>query len=184
LAGLQARYAASLARVERERSYLEEAERNLADLKQAQDLVQKVAEAVQVSCHAQVASVVSRCLEAVFGEEEAYRLRIHFARKRGKTEARLALGRGKRELLDPTDMAGGGVVDLLSFALRVSALVLRRPRQRLFVAMDEPFKHLSAGYRPRARELLEVLAREMGVQLLLVTHSRKLACGKVVELGG
>ena len=54
---------------------------------EAQALVQTVAEAVQRKAHEQVASVVSRCLEAVFGTS-AYEFKIDFQKARGKTEAR------------------------------------------------------------------------------------------------
>lgn len=159
---------------------LEEAKQHVANVLEAQRLVQGVAEAVQHQAHQRIASVVSRCLEAVFGEE-AYAFKIHFEQKRGKTEARLAFVRGDIEVA-PCDGAGGGVVDVAAFALRLACLILSRPQRRRLLVLDEPFRFLSREYRPRVRDLLLTLSREMGAQIIMVTHAEDLVTGKVVEL--
>lgn len=164
-----------------EKRALAEAAAAYADTEAARALVQDLAEAVQSKAHARIASVVSRCLEAVFGEDEAYRFKIDFAKARGKTEARLAFVRGGHEL-EPADAAGGGVLDLAAFSLRLACLAMARPKRRPFLALDEPFKMLSAEYVPAVRSLLETLAKEMGLSILLVTHNPGLQVGKVIEL--
>ena len=148
--------------------------------RQAQKILQAAAEAVQQQAHRRLASVVTRCLKAVFGEE-AYEFRIRFEQKRGKTEARLLFARDGLEC-DPVDAAGGGVVDVASFALRLACLLLTVPAKRKLLVLDEPLKHLSRQYRPAARQLIEVMAKEMGVQFIVVTHDPALVTGKVVEL--
>lgn len=178
---LLAEHGHAVSQAERERQAIQEAEDDLADLTDARGLVQQVAASVQASAHRQIASVVSRCLEAVFGED-AYRFRIDFDRKRGKTEARLLFERDGL-VVSPTEAAGGGAVDVAAFALRLACLVLRRPRRRRLLVLDEPWKMLSREYRPAVRDLVQTLAREFGVQFVLVTHAPELAIGKVVELG-
>lgn len=163
-----------------ERAALKQAKRDRADTTRAQALIQAVAQRVQQSAHQQIASIVSRCLSAVFGEG-AYKFKIHFDRKRGKTEARMVLVRGGAEF-HPMDAAGGGVIDVASFALRVAALILTQPARRRLLVLDEPFKHVSAEYRPRVREMIETLADELSIQFLIVTHSSEFEIGKVVRL--
>ncbi len=165
-----------------EKKYLREAEERLTNTLEARRVLQAAAEGVQRSAHAQIASVVTRCLEAVLGPD-TYEFRVVFERKRGRTEARLVFVRNGEEV-DPIGAAGGGAVDLASFALRVACLILSRPKRRRLLILDEPLKHLSADYRPAARELLLVLAKEMGLQIILVTHSPELVCGQVVEVSG
>ena len=80
------------------------------------------------------------------------------------------------------DAAGGGVVDLTSFAQRLAALMLSQPASRKLLILDEPFRFLSAVYRPTACQLIESLAEEMGVQMVIVTHSEELMTGKVISL--
>ena len=168
------------AQAESERKGIAESEVRIGHVLKAQDILQIVAEKIQTEAHQQIASVVTRCLEAVF-EDEGYEFRIVFERKRGKTEARLVfLKEGHEE--SPRDASCGGIVDVASFALRLACLMLAKPAKRRFLAMDEPFKHLSSEYRPRMRELLDTLCREIGMQMLICTHADELKTGKVVEL--
>jgi DNA repair exonuclease SbcCD ATPase subunit len=151
------------------------------DLEEAQRLLQGVAQDVQQRSHEAVATLVTRCLKTVFGEEYGYEFRINFEQRRGRTEADLCFVREGKEI-DPTSASGGGVVDLASFALRLACLLLSRPPKRRLLVADECFKHLSRNHTETVRELIETLAAELSLQVILVTHDPSLACGKVVEL--
>lgn len=182
MAGLQAEYRLAEAVAADERGRLAAARQRLEDARAAGQILQEAAEAAQQVAHAQIASVVSRCLKAVFGAG-AYEFRVRFEPRRGKTDAVLEFVRGGAGL-DPLDAAGGGVVDVAAFALRLACLVLAAPRRRRLLVLDEPFRHLSARYRPRVVELLKELSAEMGVQILMVTHADDLVAGRVVEVRG
>lgn len=163
-----------------DRAAVQTTRQTLADVTEARTVVQAVAKSVQQAVHDRVAGVVTRCLMAVFGEA-GYEFRIVFETKRGKTDARFVFVRDGKEF-DPRDGVGGGVLDLAAFALRLTAIVVKRPRRRRLLVCDEPFKHLSVKYRPAARELLEALADEMDFQVIQITHSEELACGKIIRL--
>lgn len=167
--------------VRNEARYLKDAGTQLDAVEKSQAVVQEIAQQIQQVAHAQVASVVSRCLRAVFGDE-AYEFRILFEQKRGRTEATLVLRRGDVVLDDPLHEAGGGVIDVASFALRLACLLLARPHRRRLLVLDEPFKHLDKENQQRAGLLLQSLAEELGVQFVIVTHSDYLKVGKVIEL--
>lgn len=176
-----AEHRAATAAVKTEQDTLTAAENALDAHHGARTIIQSVASAIQQEAHSRVAGVVSRCLSTVFGPD-AYEFRIEFEEKRGRTEARLVFVRDGMEL-SPMTAAGGGAVDVASFALRLAALMLSRPSVRKCLVLDEPFKHLSREYRPRMAELLLELAAELGMQFVVVTHDPDLACGKVVKLG-
>jgi len=148
---------------------------------EARRVLQAVAQSIQQMIHARIATVVSRCLSAVF--DEPYEFRIKFVQKRGKTEAELVFVRNGMEI-DPLTASGGGVVDVASFALRLASLMLTRPAPRKLIVADEPFRFLSAEYRGRIREMLLELSEQMGIQFVIVTHVRELECGKVIRIGG
>jgi DNA repair exonuclease SbcCD ATPase subunit len=159
------------------------AEQDLSDSQEAQKLLQEVAEAVQRVAHDRIASVVSRCLEAVFGSD-SYGFKVDFRRARGKTEARLLFTRNGEEL-DPVNASGGGVVDVASFALRCACLVMSRPQRRRLLVLDEPFHNVNGDtYRRRVAELLPEIAKEMGIQIVMATGYEWLEIGKVVRVGG
>lgn len=159
---------------------VDEAQVKVETAEEGQRVVQEVALAVQEKVHARVASIVSRCLAAVF--DDPYEFRLDFTKKRGKTEARLVFTRNGLEL-DPMDAAGGGVLDVAALGLRLAALVLTRPQPRRLLVLDEACRMLSKEYVERFGTLLETLAVDFGVQILLVTHNRGLQrIGKVVEI--
>ena len=147
---------------------------------QARELAQETARVCQANATGQVAAVVSRALVAVF-PEEPYEFKVEFVGARGKTEARLVFVRDGVEC-SPMEAAGGGAVAVAAFALRLAALMLARPAKRRLLVLDEPLAHLSAEHVPAARVLLERLAGELGVQIILITHVPGLRCGKLVDL--
>jgi DNA repair exonuclease SbcCD ATPase subunit len=151
----------------------------LDDTKKAQVLVQAVVAELQNVVHLKVAALVTDCLRAVFDRE--YTFRIEFDSKRGKTEARMVLGRDGLDV-DPMTESGGGVVDVIAFALRLAAVLFRRPAVRPVLFLDEPFRFVSVDYLPRVADLLTRLANDLGVQILMVTHIEELRCGKEVDV--
>ena len=48
----------------------------------------------------------------------------------------------KGEEAHPFDCCGGGVWDVISFALRCACLVLEQPANTRFLVLDEPFKFI------------------------------------------
>ena len=147
---------------------------------EACDVTQRIAAEVQQQAHAAIASIVSRCLSAVF--HDPYEFRIEFERKRGRTEAKLSFHRDGIEV-DPLDGSGGGVVDVAAFALRLACVLLHRPQLRPVIIADEPFRNVDADNIVRVRELLHRLAADLGVQLILVTHVAGLMDDDTIWLG-
>jgi DNA repair exonuclease SbcCD ATPase subunit len=171
-----AHLAASLAD---EKTELENATTHHKRAIKAQDILQQLAQAVQQRAHQKIAEVVTSCLEAVF--DDPYSFHIEFERKRGKTEARLKFKRGGMTV-DPLNSTGGGVVDVAAFALRIACLMLHRPRLSKVVVLDEPFKFVSSQYRDRVRTMLERLAKDLDMQIIMVSHIDELETGQVIEL--
>ena len=181
VAALRHRHAAADARAVTERDAAAETAARRDATQQAQAALQHIAAAVQQQAQGRIASIVSRCLRAVFGPD-AYEFKIEFERKRGKTEARLLFVRDGLEV-DPLTASGGGAVDVAAFALRLAGLMLSRPPLRRLLVLDEPWRFLSSDRRPALRRLVEQLAAELDVQIILVTHSPDFVIGRCVEIG-
>jgi len=174
-----AKLRASTKALKKEKRERKKSRQGLAACTEAVQILQRIAQNVQQKAHTQIATVVSRCLESVF--DEPYEFCITFDRKRGRTEAVLTFVRNG-EGIDPLTAAGGGVVDVAAFALRLSCLSLSRPSPRQLVVLDEPFKFVSAEYRDRVRMMLDQLSKEMGVQFVMVTHIPELQIGTTIKL--
>lgn len=165
-------------RLSEEKDAVTKGKRDLKAATKGQEIIQHVAQQIQQKAHAKIASVVSDCLKAVF--DEPYRFKINFERKRGRTEARLTFERAGHEL-NPASGAGGGVIDVAAFALRLACLMLARPARRRLLVLDEPFKNVhSPIYRERVRLMLETLSEKMGVQIVMSTGIEEFQIGKVV----
>ena len=168
--------------VREEKFNLDQAQQLLTNTEEAQSITQQVSQTIQQQAHNRIAGVVSKCLEAVFTGEDLYGFKIHFDRKRGRTEARLVLTKNGHEIDDPLDFDSGGVCEVAAFALRLSCLVLSKPRLRKVILFDEPFKSISVDYLDNVRILMGKLSEEFGVQFIVVTHIAQLETGKVIRL--
>lgn len=142
-------------------------------------VIQAGAEIVQQGLHEKIASVVTKCLHAVF--PDPYDLTIEFEQLANRTEARLRFLKNG-EVVNPSGGSGGGAIDVAALALRMVCLAMETDTRRLIV-LDEPFRFISEEYAPAVRRMLEALAKEMGVQVVMVTHNQDLRTGKIIEVG-
>lgn len=180
LDAFQREYEHAMRCVDEESAALKKTKRVLGDALRAREVAQEVAARVQESAHRQVASIVTKALAEVFGED-AYEFCIKFDQKRGKTEARLVFMRDGQEY-QPLISSSGGAVHVAGFALRLAKLVLERPVKRKLMLLDEPFRGVSRRYVARVARMLETLSEELDVQFILVTHDPRLRVGDVIEL--
>jgi DNA repair exonuclease SbcCD ATPase subunit len=166
---------------ETEKENLERAKASLAAAEQARDIIQEVAQQLQREVHHRIAGIVTLGLKTVF--DNPYTFKINFEKKRGRTEAEMLFERDGVEL-DPFSSAGGGVIDVAAFALRVACLSLSKPSLRPILILDEPFKNVSKskGYLDQIPALLEKLSEELGLRIIMVTHIEELKVGKVIDL--
>lgn len=151
----------------------------VADVQQAQILFQKAAAIIQKEVHQKISTLVTRCMTAIF--EEDFEFLINFEQKRGKTEAELVIKKHGNEE-DPL-FGSGGELDVASFALRLSALLLQQPPLRRILILDEPFRCVDTAKRPRLRKLLEALSSELDIQIIMITHDPSFQIGKVITIG-
>lgn len=158
-----------------------QAKQQVRAAEEAVSLIQQVAIGVQTTIHEKLAVIVSHCLESVFGTK--YRFQIRFRRKRNKTSAEIYLIDEKSgEELDTNNTVGGGIIDVAAFAMRLAVVIMAKPEPRKVLILDEPLKFVSVEYRENARMMMEAVAKEMGVQVIMITHDKELISGEVIEI--
>jgi len=181
---LLADHRAATSQVKSEQKILMQAEDDQTNSEEAQNVIQRTAQAVQQRAHNSIAGVVSRCLESIF--DDPYEFKIEFERKRGRTEAKLIFLRDGIVFDDPINQIGGGVCDVAAFALRLSCIILNRPPKRRVVVLDEPFKDIRGKqFRERVRTLVLQLSKELDIQFILnidLDVYPEFALGKVIEI--
>lgn len=137
-------------------------------VEQAQVFLQKVAQDTQSQLKFQIEDIVNLALETCFPNEYTFQLQFNIAR--GKTDAELVfLSKRTGRAVDPMNASGGGVVDLTAFALRIASFVLEQGIDSVII-LDEPFRFISRDLQARAGEILRMLSKKMGLQIVIVTH--------------
>jgi len=143
----------------------EQASLDLVNDELAQAFLQQVAQETQEQLKFHLQDLVQTALDTVF--PATYTFKIDFVILRGRTEAQMYLDKDG-ERVDPELACGGGVVDVLSLALRIAAWSIGKTSP--IIVLDEPFKFLSQGLRPLMGEILRGLIDRLGVQIIMVTH--------------
>jgi DNA repair exonuclease SbcCD ATPase subunit len=130
--------------------------------------VTNAAQAAQMRFAGVVAGIVTESLNSVY-PDNPYEFKLEFRECAGKTVVDTLLYRDG-EPLDPMTGVGGGVRDILAFALRVALLVLTATdHTRKFMGLDEPFVQLHGVVKQRrAYETMESVGKQFGLTILCV----------------
>ena len=134
-------------------------------------IVKEVGLATQKQLEYHLADQVSLAMEAVF--DDPYDLKVNFQEKRGQSEAELLFTRRDMEM-PPIGSAGGGAINIASFALRVAYWSMRQDKAVMSVLLlDEPFQQLK-GERANKLALMMVqeISMKLGVQVIMVSDER------------
>jgi len=154
---------------------LNQVRQNLATWEQVQVLFTKVSEFAREQLKTRIEETVTAALLAVFGEGYTFRINMRQLGNQPAAEWQVVSQYGEVEVAaSPEDARGGGVVDVISLALRLAMLELLRPRVEGPVLFDEPGKHLSAEYAPNLAYFLKQYAAKTGRQVIMVSHSAQL----------
>lgn len=139
----------------------------------ARALIQEAALRTQETLKVRLSAIVTTALRAVFQEKDIS-FRVTFDSKRGKTECTLEVGEGDL-FNNPLDAHGGGVVDVVSLALRASFWSIDQTRPVLI--LDEPMKFLSPDLRPLAADMIRMISARLGLQIVMVSHLQEFIDG-------
>ena len=137
-------------------------------LEQAQVFLQKIAQSTQEKLKMNIEDIVNLALETCFPNEYKFQLQFNIAR--GKTDAELLfLSQKTGRPIDPMNCAGGGVVDLTAFALRIASYALEQGTDNVII-LDEPMKFVSKDLQTRVGDILKTLSEKLNLQIIMVTH--------------
>lgn len=169
----------ALAQIKQEKRNLARLKKELSAWNEVRELALHTAQVCQQQVHKQICEVVTACLDAVFSDP--YQFRFRFENKRGRTEAIPEFVRDGL-VISSLKQLGGGVVDVAAFALRLACIVSAQPAVRKVIIMDEPFKFVARKLQKKIAAMLEMLAKKLGVQIIMTTHEEDLEIGHVVNL--
>ena len=142
------------------------------DIDAVQRTLQYVAARVQAGFGDYVGGLVTKALHHVFAERRKDIFCVRFRENRGKTECPLLIRTENGEEAHPFHCAGGGVWDVLAFALRCAMLVLEQPQPSRLLFLDEPFKFLHGSESRRlALRMMYNTFKALSIQAVVVHQS-------------
>ena len=144
---------------------------NIQNIEEAQLILQAVAQETQSYYELYISEIVTNALVSIF--DDTYTFRLIFKSKRGKTEAEFYLLKNNN-IIQIKDSVGGGVVDIISFALRIALWKIQQPASANTVILDEPFKFVDYSLKQKIGELIKLLSEKLNIQFIIVTHDKEL----------
>ena len=133
-------------------------------------VLQVVAQQTQQNLEYHISNLVTTALSSVWGAD-APEFKAEINIRRGKTECDLYFVEGE-ETFKPIDSSGGGTLDIASFALRISIWSLNKNRPTFL--LDEPFKYVSPDLQHKVSDMLKMLSKKLGIQIIMVSHAEEI----------
>lgn len=138
------------------------------NIEQAQLIIQAVAKETQEQLSWYINDMVTAAIEAVFPTDN-YQFYLEFVQRRGRTEADLFLANKEGNRVKPSDAEGGGLINVVAFALRVALWSLTKATRPVLL-LDEPFHFLhSRDAHEKVAELLRTISEKLGIQIIMIT---------------
>ncbi|MCX7842435.1 MAG: ATPase [Clostridia bacterium] len=155
---------------------LQRALENIELLEKVKLLLQKASEYAREQSRKQIESLVTNCLQYIF--DSSIEFKIEISEVRGRPEAEFyVVSNVNQEVIKtkPQEARGGGVVDIISLAIRIAMLQSSSLDIKGPIILDEPAKHVSDEYIIHVGEFLKQVSRMFDRQVIMVTHNRHLS---------
>ncbi|MDO5714990.1 MAG: ATPase [Tissierellia bacterium] len=146
-------------------------------LTQVSLLFQKTSQFAREQAKQQIEDIVSKCLQFIF--EVDIEFIIELGESRGVPVAefyvRSNYDEGYSIKTKPEIARGGGVVDIISIALRIAFIQIHQPEISGPIILDEPGKHVSDDFIFNLGEFLKRSSSLFQRQIIMVTHNAHLS---------
>lgn len=139
-------------------------------------IFQMTSEYAREQAKKQIETLVTKCLQYIF--ESNVEFVIELEELRNKANAEFYVIDTIDDLIiktKPELSRGGGVVDIISLALRIAFLQIHKPPIEGPLILDEPAKHVSEDYIFNVGIFLKQTSELFNRQIIMVTHNNHLS---------
>lgn len=156
---------------------IKELESDALILEQTAILLQKTAERKRAYVTQKIELIGTSAIQYVYGQDYRLSLELNNTKKNPECEVYVVnTVNGKEHKFKPHTNKGGGVIDIVSLALRFAVLqVFNEPAIDGPVLSDEPGKHVSDEFSPLLSHFMNALSAETNRQQIVITHNDFLA---------
>lgn len=139
-------------------------------------IFQKTSEFAREQSKKQVETLVTKCLQYVFETNIEFVIEIEEMRNKANAEF-YVINEVEDTIIKtkPELSRGGGVVDIISLAIRIAFLQIHKPQIQGPLILDEPAKHVSEDYIFNVGEFLRQTSEMFNRQIIMVTHNHHLS---------
>ena len=162
--------------IEKEKKILNEEIESLGveELEQASKILQTLSASQKLKACELLEGLCTSAIQYSFSPDHEIKVSIKETGKRSVIDVKIMNTlTGYEE--DIMDQNGGGVVDIVSTALRLIALQTYEPVIDGPIILDEPTKMVSSEYIPTLAEFLKSAGNDFDRQIILITHNEYLA---------
>lgn len=145
-------------------------------LEKVRILLQKVSEYAREQSRERIETLVTNCLQFIFNSNIEFKIEIEEVRGRPEAEFYVASNL-ENEIVKtkPQEARGGGVVDIISLAIRIAMIQCSSFDIKGPIILDEPAKHVSDEYITQVAEFLKQVSVMFDRQVIMVTHNKHLS---------
>lgn len=145
-------------------------------LEQVRILLQRTSEYARKQIKQQIELLVTHCLQFVFGPNIEFSIELVEARGRIEADFYVISTYGDYKVkTKPQDARGGGIVDVISLALRIAVIQSTNLYKDGPLILDEPVKHVSDEYIVNIAQFLKQISEVFHRQIIMVTHDHYLS---------
>ena len=139
-------------------------------------LSQKTSEFAREQAKSQIENLVTKCLQFIFESNIKFTIEIEDLRNKASAEFYVINETDELEIKTKPELSrGGGVVDIVSLALRIAFLQIQKPTIQGPLILDEPAKHVSQEFINNVGEFLRQTSEMFNRQIIMITHDNYLA---------
>lgn len=139
-------------------------------------LFQKTSEFARNQAKSQIENLVTKCLQFIFESNVKFTIEIEDLRNKASAEFYVIDETEELEIKTKPELSrGGGVVDIVSLALRIAFLQIQKPTIQGPLILDEPAKHVSQEFINNVGEFLKQTSDMFDRQIIMITHDNYLA---------
>lgn len=155
---------------------LNDLDKNTELLEQVTILFQKTSVFARDQAKVQIESLVTKCLQYIFNSDIRFVIEIEELRNKANAEFYVITESDDMIIKTKPELSrGGGIVDIVSLALRIAFLQIHKPPIDGPLLLDEPAKHVSDEYIYNVGDFLQQTSEMFNRQILMVTHNQHLA---------
>jgi len=155
---------------------LEKVANTIDVLEQVRLLLQRASEYAREQIKQQIEMLVTHCLQFVFGPNLEFVIELDEVR--GKSSAEFYVVSTYDDIkikTKPQDARGGGIVDVISLALRIAVIQSTDMYKDGPIILDEPAKHVSSEFINNVAQFLKQISSVFHRQIIMVTHNQYLS---------